>query len=72
MADEILKIFIDHKLHDGEGNLKKGPTLIFFLKRAWPATPIWADKIFWKKFSSSPEISRSSEEIQKPFSSELL
>ena len=33
MADKILKISIDHKLHDGEENLKKGPTLIFSHKK---------------------------------------
>ena len=56
IADKILKIqeiFIDHpdhNLHGGEGNLKKGPTLIFALKRAWPATPLRMTQWHWKKF----------------------
>ena len=29
MADKMLEIFIGHKLQDGEGNLKKGPTYFF-------------------------------------------
>ena len=46
---KILKIFIDHDLHDGEGNLEKGPTLIFAEKRAWPCHAPQGDPTSLKK-----------------------
>ena len=50
MADKILKILIDHKLHDGEGNLEKGPTLIFPKKGV--AAHQDGQKILGKKISN--------------------
>ena len=52
MADKILKIFIDHKLHDGERNFEKRTNLNFFPKKGMAChapqdDPTWRTKC-WK------------------------
>ena len=51
IAEKILKIFIYHKLPDGENFLLKYPPLIFAKKWVWSCHAPQSGQNFWEYFS---------------------